>query len=130
MDRRLRHGRLTLPGPSHVGRPSHLGVAAIRPRHACSANRGTGRPVASSLEGTTRRFRRLAECRRPGGRPVLLVGFSGGAAFAGGLVLDDPSRYAGAAILYGTLPLTPCAGRDPVDWRTCRSSSPRVTRTR
>jgi phospholipase/carboxylesterase len=33
-----------------------------------------------------------------------LVGFSGGAAFAGGLVLDDPHRYAGAAILYGTLP--------------------------
>ena len=40
----------------------------------------------------------------PVGRPVILVGFSGGAAFAGGLVLDDPSRYAGAAILYGTLP--------------------------
>ena len=38
------------------------------------------------------------------GRPVLLVGFSGGAAFAGGLVLADPARYAGAAILYGTLP--------------------------
>jgi phospholipase/carboxylesterase len=35
---------------------------------------------------------------------VLLVGFSGGAAFAGGLVVDDPARYAGAAILYGTLP--------------------------
>jgi phospholipase/carboxylesterase len=40
----------------------------------------------------------------PLGRPVLLVGFSGGAAFAGGLVLADPSRYAGAAILSGTLP--------------------------
>src|SRR4029077_18456779 len=26
------------------------------------------------------------------------------AAFAGGLVLDDPARFAGAAILYGTLP--------------------------
>ena len=40
----------------------------------------------------------------PAGRPVVLVGFSGGAAFAGGLVLDDPARFAGAAILYGTLP--------------------------
>lgn len=29
---------------------------------------------------------------------------SGGAAFAGGLLLDDPNRYAGGAILYGTLP--------------------------
>ena len=35
---------------------------------------------------------------------MVLVGFSGGAAFAGGLILDDPTRYAGAAILYGTLP--------------------------
>lgn len=40
----------------------------------------------------------------PAGRPVVLAGFSGGAAFAGGLVLSDPARYAGAAILYGTLP--------------------------
>ena len=35
---------------------------------------------------------------------MVLVGFSGGAAFAGGLVLDDPHRCAGAAILFGTLP--------------------------
>ncbi len=33
----------------------------------------------------------------------MLVGFSGGAAFAGGLLLAEPDRYAGAAILYGTL---------------------------
>jgi phospholipase/carboxylesterase len=32
------------------------------------------------------------------------VGFSGGAAFAGGLLLDDPQRWAGVAVLYGTLP--------------------------
>jgi phospholipase/carboxylesterase len=37
-------------------------------------------------------------------RQVLLIGFSGGAAFAGGLALGDPSRYAGVAILSGTLP--------------------------
>ena len=69
------------------------------------ANRGIGRPVAESLArddgagsapGST--------TSHPAGRPVVLVGFSGGAAFAGGLVLDDPARYAGAAILYGTLP--------------------------
>ena len=40
----------------------------------------------------------------PPDRPVVLVGFSGGAAFAGGLILDDPHRYTGAAILSGTLP--------------------------
>ena len=35
---------------------------------------------------------------------VVLVGFSGGGAFAGGLALDDPTRYTAAAILFGTLP--------------------------
>ncbi len=68
------------------------------------ANRGIGRPVAESLRDTMGWFRSWLDGVAPAGRPVLLVGFSGGAAFAGGLVLDDPSRYAGAAILYGTLP--------------------------
>src|SRR5690606_19743273 len=49
-------------------------------------------------------FRAWLDDIAPAGRPVALVGFSGGAAFAGGLILDDPHRYAGAAILYGTLP--------------------------
>jgi phospholipase/carboxylesterase len=68
------------------------------------ANRGIGRPVAESLAETMSWFRRWLDDVAPPGRPVLLVGFSGGAAFAGGLVLADPQRYAGAAILYGTLP--------------------------
>ncbi len=68
------------------------------------ANRGIGRPVASSLEATMEWFRGWLDTVAPADRPVMLVGFSGGAAFAGGLVLTDPSRYAGAAILYGTLP--------------------------
>ena len=68
------------------------------------ANRGIGRPVADSLRNTMDWFRGWLDEVAPPGRPVLLVGFSGGAAFAGGLVLDDPSRCAGAAILYGTMP--------------------------
>lgn len=68
------------------------------------ANRGIGRPIAASLEATMSWFRSWLDAAAPAGRPVILVGFSGGAAFAGGLVLDDPSRFAGAAILYGTLP--------------------------
>ncbi len=68
------------------------------------ANRGIGRPVAESLADTMAWFRRWLDEAAGTGRPVVLVGFSGGAAFAGGLVLDDPSRYTGAAILYGTLP--------------------------
>ena len=37
-------------------------------------------------------------------RPIVLVGFSAGAAFAGGVLLLNPRRYVGAAILSGTLP--------------------------
>jgi phospholipase/carboxylesterase len=68
------------------------------------ANRGIGRPVAESLSETMAWFRVWLDQVAPKGRPVLLVGFSGGAAFAGGLILADPTRYAGAAILSGTLP--------------------------
>jgi phospholipase/carboxylesterase len=72
--------------------------------YAWFANRGIGRPVAESLRATMDWFRRWLDDTAPDGRPVILVGFSGGAAFAGGLLLDDPARYAGTAILYGTLP--------------------------
>ena len=72
--------------------------------YAWFANRGIGRPVAASLRATMDWFRRWLDEVTPAGRPVVLIGFSGGAAFAGGLVLDDPTRFAGAAILYGTLP--------------------------
>jgi phospholipase/carboxylesterase len=68
------------------------------------ANRGIGRPVAGSLRTTMDWFRGWLDDIAPAGRPVALVGFSGGAAFAGGLLLDAPQRYAGGAILYGTLP--------------------------
>jgi phospholipase/carboxylesterase len=72
--------------------------------YAWFANRGIGRPVAGSLADTMSWFRTWLDGVAPEGRPVVLVGFSGGAAFAGGLLLSDPSRFAGAAILYGTLP--------------------------
>jgi phospholipase/carboxylesterase len=72
--------------------------------YAWFANRGIGRPVAESLRDTMDWFRTWLDAAAPDGRPVVLVGFSGGAAFAGGLVLDDPSRFAGAAVLFGTLP--------------------------
>jgi phospholipase/carboxylesterase len=49
-------------------------------------------------------FRAWLDTAAPAGRPVVLVGFSGGAAFAGGLLLDDPDRFAAAAVLYGTVP--------------------------
>jgi phospholipase/carboxylesterase len=81
--------------------------------YAWFANRGIGRPLASSLRSTMDWFRTWLDEVAPAGRPVILVGFSGGAAFAGGLVLDDPARYAGAAILYGTLPFDAGLSTDP-----------------
>jgi phospholipase/carboxylesterase len=72
--------------------------------YAWFANRGIGRPVAASLADTMGWFRAWFDDAAPPGRPVVLVGFSGGAAFAGGLLLSDPARFAGAAILFGTLP--------------------------
>jgi phospholipase/carboxylesterase len=72
--------------------------------YAWFANRGIGRPVAESLAETMAWFRTWLDDIAPAGRPVVLVGFSGGAAFAGGLILDDPDRFQGAAILFGTLP--------------------------
>jgi phospholipase/carboxylesterase len=90
--------------------PSELSYAAVRapiaegPGFAWFANRGIGRPVPQSLRATIDWFNAWLDEIAPPGRPVLLVGFSGGAAFAGGLVLDNPERFAAAAILYGTLP--------------------------
>jgi len=81
--------------------------------YAWFANRGIGRPLAGSLRSTMDWFRAWLDAVAPAGRPVLLVGFSGGAAFAGGLVLDDPARYAGAAVLHGTLPFEAGLATDP-----------------
>ncbi|MGH1565317.1 alpha/beta hydrolase [Mumia sp. DW29H23] len=77
------------------------------------ANRGIGRPIAESLDATMTWFRTWLDDAAPSGRPVVLVGFSGGAAFAGGLALADPQRYAGVAILYGTMPFDAGLPVDP-----------------
>jgi phospholipase/carboxylesterase len=90
--------------------PADLDYAAVRAPivegggYAWFVNRGIGRPVAESLAENMGWFRTWLDAVAAAGRPVVLIGFSGGAAFAGGLVLDDPDRYQGAAILFGTLP--------------------------
>lgn len=89
------------------GGPSYAAVRAPIAEgagYAWFANRGIGRPLAESLQETTNWFRAWLEDVAPVGRQVILVGFSGGAAFAGALLLSEPQRFAGAAILYGTLP--------------------------
>ena len=68
------------------------------------ANRGIGRPVPESLRASLDWFASWRDRVVPASRPVVLVGFSGGALFTSALVLDDPVRYDGAAILHGNLP--------------------------
>ena len=97
-----------------IGLASHLPTgpqyAAVRAPiaegggFAWFANHGIGRPVAESLRATMDWCTGWLDHVAPAGRPVVLVGFSGGAAFAGGLVLDRPTRYSGAAVLFGTMP--------------------------
>ena len=97
-------------GPSYV---AVQGPIAEGGGYAWFANRGIGRPLAESLAEQIAWFRTWLEEVAPDGRPVILAGFSGGATFAGGLVLDDPARFAGLATLYATLPLTPASRRRP-----------------
>jgi phospholipase/carboxylesterase len=72
--------------------------------YAWFANRGIGRPLPESLADTIAWFRAWLDPIAPAARPVVIVGFSGGATFAGGVVLDDPARFAGLAVLYAGLP--------------------------
>ena len=89
--------------------PASLHYAAVRAPiaegggFAWFANRGIGRPIAESLRDTMDWFHTWLEATHAG-RRVVLVGFSGGGAFAGGLLLDDPARWDGAAILNATVP--------------------------
>jgi phospholipase/carboxylesterase len=68
------------------------------------ANYGIGRPVPESLTNTMSWFRAWLASVAPPRRRVFLIGFSGGAAFAGGLMLDRPRTFSGGALLCGTLP--------------------------
>jgi phospholipase/carboxylesterase len=65
---------------------------------------GGGRPDATDLAGTCRWFLRWLDTEGDPERPVLLLGFRDGVTLAGGLMLEAPERFAGAALLYGALP--------------------------
>lgn len=90
--------------------PTGVTYAAVRAPiaegggYAWFANRGIGRPVAESLAETMSWFRTWLDDVAPAGRPVIVIGFSGGGAFAGGLALSDPARFSGAGVLFATLP--------------------------
>ncbi|MGH3936806.1 MAG: alpha/beta hydrolase [Pseudonocardiaceae bacterium] len=68
------------------------------------ASEGVGRPLPGSLAVTMAWFREWLDQRAAPQVPVVLVGFSHGAVFAGGLLLADPLRFAAGGLLYGALP--------------------------
>lgn len=88
-------------GPAYAAVRAPIGEGG---GYAWFANRGIARPVPESLADAIAWFRAWLDGVAPAGRPVVLVGFSGGATFAGGAVLADPARFAGLATLYATLP--------------------------
>ena len=78
-------------------------------------NRGIGRPIEESIHATAQAFFTwLDEVGAPH-TGVVILGFSGGTAMGGGLLLAEPRRFVGAVLLSGTLPWD--AGFDTSDGR-------------
>lgn len=72
--------------------------------YAWFRNRGIGRPLPDSMAETAAHlFDWLDEAAEPHSG-VSLLGFSGGMAMAGGLLLLRPERFTAAVLLSGTLP--------------------------
>ncbi|HEY5349871.1 MAG TPA: hypothetical protein VIJ64_09065 [Candidatus Lustribacter sp.] len=71
-------------------------------------DRGVGRPVATSLRAAVAGVRTWVDGPDAAGydrHRTFLLGFSAGMMTAGALVLDDPSRFAGAVLLSGAIAL-------------------------
>lgn len=67
-------------------------------------NKGIGRPVPASIARSAELLETWLDETAATFDRVVLLGFSGGCAMAGGLLLRDPSRYAATVLLSGTLP--------------------------
>jgi phospholipase/carboxylesterase len=78
--------------------------ARYLPEGACYASVRLPPAWPGDLAQTLAWFRAWLDEQQLAPVPVVLVGFGGGAAFAGGQLLADPTRFAAAALLYGTLP--------------------------
>ncbi|HYW54096.1 MAG TPA: alpha/beta fold hydrolase [Dongiaceae bacterium] len=63
-----------------------------------------GRPTADSLADSIARLETWLDTQTATAGSVWLVGFSAGALMAGALALRAPQRYAGIAMMHGTLP--------------------------
>jgi len=91
------------------GLPNSAHVVALRgpvkegSGFAWFENRGIGRPIAASLQSSIEYVESWLRTEIGDCEDIFLVGYSGGAAMAGALALNDPERYTGVALLHGTL---------------------------
>lgn len=91
--------------------PRDVAVVALRAPVAAEsgfrwfAHHDVARPIAASLHAGREYVGAFLDSVVAAGQNVWLVGFSGGALMAGALLLTDPARFAGVAMLHGPLPL-------------------------
>ncbi len=96
--------------PLHELFPASATVAALRAPipseggYRWYAHHAVGQPTASSLADGVAYAESWLDANARGSRGIWLVGFSGGAVLASTLLLKDPHRYAGVALLHGSLP--------------------------
>ncbi|MFD7732933.1 alpha/beta hydrolase [Kitasatospora phosalacinea] len=90
--------------------PAGTTVASVRAPipegggYAWFANRGIGRPLPESIGRTAQWLFGWLDAVRTQHTRVGVLGFSGGMAMAGGLVLSEPREFDAAVLLSGTLP--------------------------
>ena len=90
--------------------PREVTVAALRGPIAENdgyrwyAHRDVGNPIAASLADGMAYVDGWLGAAAAGASSVWLTGFSGGALMAGALMLQNPQRFAGVAMLHGSLP--------------------------
>ena len=95
---------------AHTWLPHGVRVAALRgpvaldPGYTWFENRGIGRPLADSIQDTNAAILSWLDEHAGDFERTVVLGFSGGTAMAGGLILSAPERFSAAVLLSGTLP--------------------------
>ncbi|MGB8993808.1 MAG: phospholipase [Pseudonocardiaceae bacterium] len=93
-----------LQGFSAPGEATEKDLAAFAPCLPVGAGYASVRVPRPPSEQGFASFREWLDDQAAPQVPVVLVGFGSGAAFAGGLLLAEPARFAAAGLLCGTLP--------------------------
>lgn len=80
------------------------GPVALNPGFTWFENRGIGRPLTESIQATNAAILTWLDEHAEAYEHIVILGFSGGTAMAGGLIVSAPERFSAAVLLSGTLP--------------------------